>query len=48
LSKRIIAGRKRSLAEAQEGGRKEDLAELRKGLARHEAVLGLLEKAGGE
>jgi hypothetical protein len=48
LSKRINAGRKRSLAEAQEGGRKEDLAELRKGLARHEAVLGLLEKAGGE
>jgi hypothetical protein len=45
LSKRINASRKRSLAEAQEGNRKEDLAELRKGLARHEAVLGLLEKA---
>jgi len=47
LSKRINGSRKRSLAEAQEGGRKEDLGELRKGLARHEAVLGLLEKAEG-
>jgi hypothetical protein len=47
LSKRINASRKRSLAEAQDGNRKEDLAELRKGLARHEAVLGLLEKAEG-
>jgi len=45
LSKRINASRKRSLAEAQEGTRKEDLADLQKGLARHEAVLGLLEKA---
>jgi hypothetical protein len=48
LSKRINASRRRSVAEAQEGIRKEELAELRKGLARHEAVLGLLEKAGGE
>jgi hypothetical protein len=43
LSKRINASRKRSLAEAQEGNRKEDLAVLQKGLARHEAVLLLLE-----
>ncbi len=47
LSKRINASRKKSLAEAEEGNRKEDLPELRKGLARHEAVLGLLEKAEG-
>jgi len=47
LSKRITAGRKKSLAEAQEANRKEDLPELRKGLARHEAVLRLLEKAEG-
>jgi Ankyrin repeats (3 copies)/Ankyrin repeat len=45
LSKRINASRKRSLAEAEEANRNEELAELRKGLARHEAVLGLLEKA---
>jgi hypothetical protein len=47
LSKRINASRKRSLAEAEEGNRKEEegLAELRKGLERHEAVLLLLEKA---
>jgi len=48
LSKRINASRKASLAEAQEANRKEDLPELRKILARHEAVLGLLEKAAGE
>ena len=47
LSKRITAGRKKSLAEAQEANRKEDLPELRRILARHEAVLHLLEKAGG-
>ena len=47
LSKRITAGRKRSLAEAQEANRKEDLPELRKILARHEAVLRLLEKSEG-
>lgn len=47
LSKRITAGHKRSLAEAQEANRKEDLPELRKILARHEAVLSLLEKAEG-
>jgi ankyrin repeat protein len=45
LSKRITASRKRSIAEAQEGNREEDLAELQKGLARHEAVLLLLENA---
>jgi hypothetical protein len=45
LSKRINASRERSLAEAEEANRKEELAELRKGLARHEAVLLLLEKA---
>ena len=45
LSKRINASRKRFLAEAEEANRKEELAELRKGLARHEAVLLLLEKA---
>jgi hypothetical protein len=45
LSKRINASRKRALAEAEEANRKEELAELRKGLARHEAVLLLLEKA---
>jgi hypothetical protein len=44
LSQRITAGRKRSLAEAQEGNRKEELAELKKRLAKHEAVLRLLEK----
>jgi ankyrin repeat protein len=43
LSKRITAGHKKSLAEAQEANRKEDLPELRKTLARHEAVLRLLE-----
>ena len=48
LSRRITAARKRALAEAEEASRKEELAELRKGLARHEAVLGLLEKAGGD
>lgn len=47
LSKRITASRRRSLAEAQEANRKEELAELRKGLARHEAVLRLLEKSEG-
>jgi ankyrin repeat protein len=45
LSKRITASRKRSLSEAQEGNPKEDLAELQKSLARHEAVLLLLENA---
>ncbi len=45
LSKRINASRQRSLAEAEEANRKEELDELRKGLARHEAVLLLLEKA---
>jgi ankyrin repeat protein len=47
LSKRITAGRKASLAEAQEANRKEDLPELRKMLARHEAVLRLLENSEG-
>jgi len=47
LSKRVTAGRKKSLAEAQEANRNEDLPELRKILARHEAVLRLLEKAEG-
>jgi hypothetical protein len=45
LSKRITAARKRALAEAEEASRKEEMAELRKGVSRHEAVLGLLEKA---
>jgi hypothetical protein len=47
LSKRITAFRQKSLAEAQEGNRKEDLPELRKILARHEAVLRLLEPSEG-
>lgn len=47
LSKRINASRKRALAEAEEGNRKEELPELEKGLARHEAVLALLEKTEG-
>jgi hypothetical protein len=47
LSKRINAARKRALAEAEEAGRKEELAELRKAVARHEAVLRLLEKPEG-
>ncbi len=47
LSKRITAGRKKSLAEAQEANREEDLPELRKILARYEAVLRLLEKSEG-
>jgi hypothetical protein len=48
LSKRINATRKRALAEAEEANREEELAELRKGLARHEAVLLLLEKSEGK
>jgi hypothetical protein len=47
LSKRIIAFRQKSLAEAEEGNRKEDLPDLRKILARHEAVLRLLEPSEG-
>jgi hypothetical protein len=47
LSKRITAARRRALAEAEEASRKEELAELRKALARHEAVLHLLEKPEG-
>ena len=47
LSKRITAGHKKSLAEAQEANRKEDLPELRKTLERHEAVLRLLSESEG-
>lgn len=47
LSKRITAGHKKSLAEAEEANRKEDLPELRKTLERHEAVLRLLSESEG-
>jgi ankyrin repeat protein len=48
LSKRINATHKRALAEAEEANREGELPELRKSLARHEAVLLLLEKSEGE